>query len=153
MDTDISFQEAAQQLEAFLKTENRPHVIRRVFRDDLLRYKRIFLLCWPLPESNEQQAEALFYQGQQKGLGLKLEIIVFDQMTAYGYVLVPEDSEEAEALMMTSLKLGFITDNRKIIKIKSKLLWKTIKRLLPNQSAFTELDLVPPRNSTVSTNA
>ena len=111
------------------------------------------MLCWPLPESNEQQAEALFYQGQQKGLGLKLEIIVFDQMTAYGYVLVPEDSEEAEALMMTSLKLGFITDNRKIIKIKSKLLWKTIKRLLPNQSAFTELDLVPPRNSTVSTNA
>ncbi|MFN7948414.1 MAG: hypothetical protein U0Z53_23890, partial [Blastocatellia bacterium] len=81
-------------------------------------------------------------------LGLALEILGFDQTTAYAYILVPEDSMAAEALMMTSLKFSYVTDQRNIIKIKTRLLWQLVKRLLPDKPDFTWADFVPLRNPT-----
>ena len=148
MRTNISFQEATRQLRVFLQTEKRPSLIRWVFRDDLLIYKRNIFLRWPLPKRNELQAEALFYRGQKKGLGLALEILGFDQTIAYAYILVPEDSTAAAALMMTSLKFSYVTDQRNIIKIKTRLLWQLVKKLLPDKPDFTSTDFVPLRNPT-----
>lgn len=142
---DISFQEASQQLQAFLQKENRPHQIRWVFRDDLMMYKRNVFLRWPLPTDNEQQAEKLYYQGQAKRLGLALEILCFDRTTAYAYVLIPEDRAGAEALMMTALKFSYITDHRNVVKIKTNLLWQLLKMLLPENADFMRVDFVPLR--------
>ena len=148
MRTDLSFQQATEKLQAFLQTEKRPHVVRWVFREDLIFYKRNILLRWPLPAQNEQLAQELYNQGQAKGLGFALEICGFDQANAYGYVLVPADSADAEALMMTPLKLSYVTDQRKVIKIRSKLVWQIIQKILSNRTDITWLDFVPLRNPT-----
>lgn len=147
MQTDLSFQQACEQLQNFLQTEKRPHVIHWIFREDVLLFKRNILLRWPLPTDNERQAEKLFCLGKAKGLGLALAVYGVDHTNAYGYVLVPTDQADSEALMMADLKLSYLNDQRKIVKIRTAIAWQIVKRLLPKMTNLWVEDLMPPRNS------
>lgn len=126
MKTQLSFQQAIETFQRFLTEQERPATLYWFFRNDLLLYKRQVFLRWPLPKDNRQLAEEVYQLGRKKGLGLALEVYCFDRHNAYCYVLVPEDEADAEALMMTELKLSFTTSPHRVWKIRTKWLWQLI---------------------------
>ena len=149
MKTKLSFQQATESLRGFLILEKRPSIIHWIFRDDLLQYKRNVVLRWPLPKDNEQMAEQLYNAGRERGLGLTLEAYCFDRNTAYCYVLVPEDKYDSEALMMTELKLSFVTDHGRVWKIRTKWLWQKARNwIIKKPDTLWTNDLVPIRKAT-----
>lgn len=145
MKTQLSFQQATEALQQFLAEQQRPATLQWFFRDDLLLYKHNVFFRWPLPHDNPHLAEALYQVGREKGLGLALEVFCFDQDKAYCYVLVPEDEADADALMMTELKLTFATSPHRVWKIRTKELWQILRRWI-NKRTDVRYELIPGRS-------
>ena len=147
MKTNLSFQQATEELRNFLVSQRQPADIQWIFREDIFQHKRLVFLRWPLPKGNGELAKELYGQGRNKGLGLALEALCFEGKWAFCYVLVPEDESAADALMMTDLKLSYRNERLTVIKIRSKLLWYLVKTYISRHPQFYREELIPLRDA------
>jgi len=144
--TELSFHQATEALQEFLLKENKPAKLCWLFREDVIQHKHRIFLRWPLLKENPPLAEEAYEAGRNKGLGLALEGFCFDRRHAFCFVLVPDDAYDAGAMMMTALKLSYLTERKAVIKIKSEWLWLLVKRLCFKQTEWDWTDFIPLRS-------
>ena len=102
-----TFAEAEKAFRSFLESHGLNSDIRWVFHEDVAMRHGTFLIRSPIPESNQAYARKLFYIGLHRALGYKLSCLATLNHAPACYILVPEDTMDAEYKMLGESSVQF----------------------------------------------
>lgn len=123
-----TFKEAVDGFTTFLTEHGFSSDIRWVFREDVAMHRSSLWIRSPLPSSNGNFAQKLFYIGTHRGLGMRLSCLAMMDDASACYVSVPEDQEDAEYMMVSGgFQYSCPNHPTPARTMKSGLLWSVRK--------------------------
>jgi hypothetical protein len=119
------FPAAQAHFQAFLAEQGADAELVWLFREDVLARGRRLLVRWPVRAGNEQQAEAYYEIGRERGRGVSLEAFCRLPSGVGCYIYVPESELEVEYRLISKVhvKYSVRTPLRPARPVASGLLW------------------------------
>ena len=144
-----SFSEAQILLERFLVEQQKSSTIVWIFREDLVRFRRLFGIKTPVSGPNERFVESLFNLARARGNCVELSVFCLGSRRAFVYIYVPENAEDAiDRMMFQRLKLT-IRENEggfhRFIQLPVILWWLTQNHCSLRSPTFVDRD-IPTRS-------
>jgi hypothetical protein len=126
-DTIPDFDTAHDLFRRFLQDQKAYGDVRWVRPTDIVVWKSQLYLSSPV--SAESDLRAMYARGQERGLGMCLQMISVSKSRPCCCVSFPEDQLAAEYQMCFGLKLSCPTKISEAREIKNPVLWAILKRL------------------------
>jgi hypothetical protein len=139
------FDSAVEQFRRFLSGEKIETSVVWIFRKDAIASGRSILLRIPLPAENERLARRCYFLGQERGLGLRIELLCILDGIPCCYIWVPEDQQAAEYAMLSGLKLCIPVEPINARAVQSSLRWNLNKYFSRRSNLQWVIDQLPAR--------
>ncbi len=123
-----SFDEAQSHLIDFLSSMAACTKVCWVFREDFYcRGAHQVVVPRQLPSSNSALAMRVYEHGSRMGHGVNLHAAFIHDESAYCWVSIPQDAEDAEHCMISGLKLSCRTPLPRVVQVGAvSWLWRRV---------------------------
>lgn len=139
------FDTAVERFKGFLVQQCLGTDILWIFREDAAAVKRGISVKVPLLAENESLARRYYSYGQERGLGLCIQMLCVLESRPCCFIWVPTDQTDAGCAMISGLKMSIPVERINARAVRSSCIWKIRRHLAKRSNMQWILDQLPAR--------